>query len=157
MDNIKIGKFIANCRKEKGLTQAQLAEFLGVSNKSISRWENGNTMPDISLYEPLCKALNIEVSELLYGKRMNVDEKITHGEKSALNVLGTKEQLENLAILTEILIVVGIIISLTLTKLLATNIYETIITLVCGWFVWGFGLILRIKIKKALLKLETKE
>ena len=92
MENIKIGKFIAQCRKEKGYTQAQLAELLGVSNKSISRWENGNTMPDISLYEPLCKALDIEVSELLYGKRMNADEKVTHGEKSALNVLGTKAQ-----------------------------------------------------------------
>ena len=157
MNQIKIGKFIAQCRKEKGYTQAQLAELLGVSNKSISRWENGNTMPDISLYEPLCKALDIEVSELLYGKRMNADEKVTHGEKSALNVLGTKAQLENFAILTEILIVVGIIISLTLSKLLANNIYETIITLICGWFVWGFGLILRIKIKKIMIKLETKE
>lgn len=154
MENVIIGKFIAQCRKEKGLTQTQLAEQLGVSNKSVSRWENGITMPDISLYEPLCLALNIQVSELLYGKRMSADEKVNYGEKTALSLLGTKSQLERLAILTEILIVVGIIISLTLTKLTATTISETIITLVCGWFVWGFGLFLRIKIKKAILKLE---
>ena len=156
MDNVIIGKFIAQCRKEKGLTQAQLAERLGVSDKSVSRWENGITMPDISLYEPLCLALDVQVSELLYGKRMSVDEKANCGEKTALNLLGTKSQLETLALFTEILIFVGIIISLTLTNLLATTILEMIITLVCGWFVWGFGLFLRIKIKKAILKLEAK-
>ena len=99
-------------------------------------------------------ALSVQVSELLYGKRMSAEEKVNCGEKTALNLLGTKSQLERLAILTEILIVVGIIISMTLTKLIATTISEVIITLVCGWFVWGFGLLLRIKIKKAILKLE---
>ena len=70
MDQQKIGSFISSCRNEKGLTQAQLAEMLGVSDKSISRWENGRTMPDISLYEPLCQALGIQVSELLYARKM---------------------------------------------------------------------------------------
>ena len=59
MKQEEIGKFIAQCRKEKNLTQAQLAEQLGVTNKSISRWENGKTMMDLSLYEPLCKILDI--------------------------------------------------------------------------------------------------
>ena len=64
MDQIKIGKFILNCRKEKGLTQEQLAEKLGVTSKSISRWENGNTMPDYSLLKDLCNELDINVNEL---------------------------------------------------------------------------------------------
>lgn len=71
MDQEKIGKFIFECRKEKGITQEQLAEKLGVTNKSISRWENGKTMPDISLFESLCDELDISINELLSGKRIN--------------------------------------------------------------------------------------
>ena len=59
MDQIKIGKFIAECRKEKGLTQVQLAEQLGTTDKSVSKWENGVCLPDSSQYEPLCNILNI--------------------------------------------------------------------------------------------------
>lgn len=70
MDQIKIGKFIAESRKNLQLTQEQLAEKIGVSNKSISRWENGKTMPDVSLFEPLCDALNITINELLQGEKI---------------------------------------------------------------------------------------
>jgi|LSQX01.2.fsa_nt_gb transcriptional regulator with XRE-family HTH domain len=149
-----IGAFIRMMRKEKGMTQEQLAEMLGVSQRSVSRWENGKTMPDLSLYEPLCKALDVQVSELLYAKKMSDEEKTEHGEKTALSLLTTKSQLETFAIFTEVLIVVGIIISITLTKVLADTVPEMIITLVSGWFVWGIGLVLRVKIRKAILKLE---
>lgn len=74
MNQEKIGKFIAECRKEKNLTQEQLAERLGVSNKPISRWENAKTMPDISLFEPLCEELDISFNELLTGERVNNDD-----------------------------------------------------------------------------------
>lgn len=74
MNQEKIGKFIAECRKEKNLTQEQLAERLGVSNKSISRWENAKTMPDVSLFEPLCKELDISFNELLTGERVYNDD-----------------------------------------------------------------------------------
>ncbi len=154
MDQERIGAFIAMVRKEKGMTQEQLAELLGTSQKSISRWENGKTMPDLSLYEPLCEALDIRVSELLYAKRMLNDEKAVKGETSAIKLLMTKAQLETFAIFTEILIVIGIFISITLTKVLATTIPEMVITLISGWFVWGFGLVLKVKIRRAILKLE---
>jgi len=72
MNQEKIGKFIAECRKEKNLTQEQLAEKLGVSNKSVSRWENAKTMPDISLFEPLCKELDISFNELLTGEKADI-------------------------------------------------------------------------------------
>ncbi len=71
MNQEKIGKFIAERRKEKNLTQEQLAEKLGVSSKSISRWENAKTMPDISLFEPLCNELDISFNELLTGEKLN--------------------------------------------------------------------------------------
>ena len=74
MEQDKIGRFIAECRKKQKLTQAQLAEKLGVTSKSISRWENGKTMPDVSLFEPLCKELSISVSELLKGEENNAVE-----------------------------------------------------------------------------------
>ena len=71
MNQEKIGKFIAQERKNNDLTQEQLANKLGVTSKSISRWENGNTMPDISLFEPLCDELNITINELLKGQRLD--------------------------------------------------------------------------------------
>ena len=71
MNQEKIGLFIAKCRREKNMTQEDLAEKLGVSNKSISRWENGKTMMDISLFEPLCNELDISIIELLNGERIN--------------------------------------------------------------------------------------
>lgn len=70
MNQEKIGKFIADCRKKKKLTQEQLAEVIGVSRKSVSRWENGSTMPDYALLDSLCKELGITINELYYAKKM---------------------------------------------------------------------------------------
>lgn len=154
MNQKDIGQFIYKCRKEKGLTQAQLAETLNVSDKSISRWENGKTMPDLSLYEPLCNTLDIQISELLYGKKMNEKEKLIQGDRSAMEIFKTKSELLTFGILTELLILVGIIITITLTKIFAKTIFQTILIMVCGGFVWAFGIILRIKIKKAISFLE---
>ena len=69
MDQKKMGRFLAESRKIKGLTQAQLAEQLGVSDRSVSRWENGVTMPDVSLFVPLCQALDITLDEFFAGER----------------------------------------------------------------------------------------
>lgn len=155
MNQQKIGVFISSCRKEKNLTQVQLAEILGVSDKSVSRWENGKTMPDISLYEPLCKSLDIQISELLYAKKMTDGEKTKQGEKSALSIFKTKSQLETFGFFTEILIFIGIVITITLTRMLAVTSIQMIITVICGCFVWGFGLMLRVKIREAIRALEN--
>ncbi len=85
------GVFIAKKRKEKNLTQEQLAERLGVSNKTVSKWENGKCMPDYTVVESLCKELNITLSELLAGK-----ETVAHGEK-----LYTEDQVKLLLHQTE--------------------------------------------------------
>ena len=74
MNQEKIGKFISELRKEKNLTQEQLAEKMGVTDKSISRWENGKTMPDLSMITILAEELNVEVSELLNGRKMTKEE-----------------------------------------------------------------------------------
>lgn len=71
MSSAKIGKFIQTCRKDKNLTQEELGERLGVSSKSISRWENNITMPDISIVSALARELDVEISELLNGEKMS--------------------------------------------------------------------------------------
>ena len=73
MMNQQIGSFIAVLRKEQGLTQEQLAEKLGVSNRSVSRWENGNTLPDLSLMKSICEITGVTLAELLSGARQDVD------------------------------------------------------------------------------------
>ena len=77
MNQEKIGKFIAECRKNKKMTQSELADKLNVTDKTISRWENGHYMPDISLFNELCNILDIEVVELLNGEKSknNIDRK----------------------------------------------------------------------------------
>ena len=69
MDHIKIGTFLKLLRKEKNLTQEQLAEQLGVSNRTVSRWENGNNMPDISLLSEIAEFYDVSIPELIYGER----------------------------------------------------------------------------------------
>lgn len=73
MDQIKIGKFIATLRKEKELTQEQLGEKLGITNKTISRWENGNYMPDIEMLSLLSKEFDVSINELISGERLLID------------------------------------------------------------------------------------
>ncbi len=74
MDQMKIGKFIAVLRKEKGLTQEQLGEKLGVTNKTISRWENGNYMPDVEMLSLLSKEFGVSINELISGERLLEDD-----------------------------------------------------------------------------------
>lgn len=71
MEQIKIGKFISAKRKEQNLTQEKLAELLGVSNKSVSKWETGKCMPDWSLHQPICEILHISMNELLSGETID--------------------------------------------------------------------------------------
>ena len=74
MNQEKTGAFLAECRKQKNLTQEQLSEILGVSSKSVSRWENGKTLPDYTVLDSLCKALGISINEFYYGeKQTNMD------------------------------------------------------------------------------------
>ena len=74
MDQIKIGKFISLKRKEKRLTQQELAEKLGVSDRTIGNWENGRNMPDLSLFKPLCNELDITLNDLMSGEKVNEKE-----------------------------------------------------------------------------------
>lgn len=93
MDQIKIGKFIADERKRKGYTQKQLSEKLEISDKTISKWERGNGFPEVSLLLPLCNELEITVNELLSGERVSEEDYQKKAEENMVNLV--KEAQEN--------------------------------------------------------------
>ena len=86
MDQIKIGKFIAACRKEQKLTQLQLADKLGITDKAVSKWERGIAMPDTSIMLELCELLQINVNELLSGERITMENKNQKNEELMLDL-----------------------------------------------------------------------
>ena len=91
MDQIKIGRFIAAMRKEQNLTQRQLAEFLQISDKTVSKWECGNGLPEVGTMLPLCEALHINVNELLTGERLDVG----YQEKAEENLVDLVQERES--------------------------------------------------------------
>ena len=86
MDQIKIGRFIAACRKRANLTQLQLADRLGITDKAISKWERGITMPDTSIMLELCDILGISVNELLSGEKINMENSNQKNEQLLLDM-----------------------------------------------------------------------
>ena len=91
MDQIKVGKFIAACRKEQGMTQANLAEKLGISDRAISKWENGKSMPDTGIMLELCEHLKINVNELLSGEKIMAE---LYDKRAEENLLEMRRQVE---------------------------------------------------------------
>lgn len=92
MDQVKIGKFIAELRREKELTQRELAELMGVSDRTVSKWETGNGMPEMSMLMPLCQALQINVNELLSGERLSDDSYSRKAEENIMNLMQETEK-----------------------------------------------------------------
>ena len=91
MDQIKIGKFIASCRKQQGMTQAALAEKLGISDRAVSKWETGRSMPDSGIMLELCDLLKINVNELLSGEKIMAE---SYDKRAEENLLAMKRQIE---------------------------------------------------------------
>ena len=87
MNQEKIGNYIKLKRKNKKITQEQLSEKLGVSNKAVSNWENGKNMPDLSLFKPLCEILDISINELISGEDLKKEEYINTLEENIINVI----------------------------------------------------------------------
>ena len=91
MDQIKIGKFIASCRNEQGMTQAVLAEKLGISDRAVSKWETGKSLPDSGIMLELCELLKINVNELLSGERIIVE---SYDKRAEENLLAMRKEVE---------------------------------------------------------------
>ena len=107
MEQEMIGKFIAACRKEKGLTQMQLAEKLNITNRAVSKWETGKSMPDVSLMLDLCDILGINVNELLSGERIIMEDYQKRAEENLMELQAKKEKAQGeLESIMKILIVI---------------------------------------------------
>ena len=91
MDQIKVGAFLKHLRKEKGITQEKLSEELGVSGRTISRWETGRGMPDTSIMADLCKVLDISINELLSGQRLSSVDYNGKAEENMVELIKTNE------------------------------------------------------------------
>lgn len=115
MNQEKIGKFILECRKNKKLTQSELAEKLGVTDKSISNWENGRNMPDLSLFKPLCDILEISINDLISGEKVRKDKYQEKFEENIISTIDytTKKINEKNNVIGIVCIIFGLILAVT--------------------------------------------
>lgn len=114
MDQIKIGRFIAKMRKERAYTQRQLADRLGISDKTISKWETGNGLPDVSLMMPLCDSLHISVNELLSGERLIDSEYKNKAEENMMNLMMERAESRKKIILSAVVCFLTILSGVTM-------------------------------------------
>ena len=124
MDQIKTGQFIKACRKEKNLTQREVAEKLNISEKTVSKWETGNGLPEVSLMLPLCELLSISVNELLSGERLDEKQYIEKAERNMISLMDEKAQSKKKIILAVLVALVTLVAGLTL--ILLTDLPEIV-------------------------------
>ncbi len=108
MDQAKIGRFIASCRKRENLTQTQLAQTLGITDRAVSKWERGKALPDSSIMLELCATLKITVNDLLSGEVVMMDNYNKELEKKLLEAVKQKEQADKRLLALEIFIAVTV-------------------------------------------------
>ena len=123
MDQIKIGKFIAACRKEQGMTQAALAEKLGISDRAVSKWETGKSMPDSGIMLELCSLLGINVNELLSGEKIMTEVYDKRAEENLLEMRRQVEEKNRQLLRTEYLIVIPVV-AMGLVLILVAGLVE---------------------------------
>ena len=114
MDQIATGKFIGKERKRKGYTQKQLAEILGISDKTISKWERGNGFPEVSLLLPLCGELDITVNELLTGERVLEEDYQKKAEENMVNLVKEAQESKKKIVLSVLVSVLTLIAAIPL-------------------------------------------
>lgn len=114
MDQIKTGKFIAGERKLKGCTQKQLAEALGISDKTVSKWECGNGFPDVSLLLPLCGELGVTVNELLAGERVAEENYKQKAEENMVDLVREAQESKRKIVLAALVAALALLGSIPL-------------------------------------------
>ena len=130
MNTYQFGTFLSQLRKEKGLTQLQLAEKLNVTDKAISRWETGKNFPDIEIFEDLSKILDVSISELLEGKRIEKENLFTVSEEHIVTqIKKNRKSSKNYRIIICVILIISVIfgyIALKETGIFAGVIYNKI-------------------------------
>ena len=120
MDQMKIGKFIAECRKKNNLTQIQLAEKLNITDRAVSKWETGRAMPDSSIMLDLCRELKISVNELLSGEMIEMNNYNGKAEQNLLEMKKQKEESDKRLLAMEVVIGIATIILFLVLVMIAS-------------------------------------
>lgn len=140
MNQTETGKFIAKCRKDKNLTQAQLAEMLNITDRAISKWETGKSMPDSSIMLELCEILGITVNELLSGEKIDME---SYEKKADENLISLKRKDENsmkknviISILFSVTLLVGVMVCFICNIAISGSLTWSLIPISSIAFVW---------------------
>lgn len=152
MDQIKIGKFIQERRKEKRLTQSELAEKLDVTDRAVSKWENGNCIPDASNIQELCKILNITINDLFSGCAVDMRDNEKKLEENLLEMIKIKEKRDKELLILEIFIGVIVSIIMFLCIMIASFVqmeyWIRIVLIVFGIIPFAIGISYAIRIEQ---------
>ena len=152
MDQVKIGKFIADCRKKTNLTQMQLAEKLNITDRAISKWETGKSLPDSSIMLELCDILGISVNDLLCGEIVTMANYNKELENNLLEIIKQKEQADKRLLSIEVFIgITAIIVLFALIFVAAFIQMETwlrISLIVFGFILFGAGCFYALRIEQ---------
>ena len=152
MNQIKIGKFIAECRKKNNLTQMQLAEKLNITDRAVSKWENGKAMPDSSIMLDLCNVLSISVNDLLSGEVVTMENYNKELENKLIEMVKEKEQADKRLLSLEIF--VGIVVSVILFAMVLVASFVQmenwlrIVLIVIGFILFAIGIAYAIRIEQ---------
>lgn len=161
MDQVKIGRFIAECRKKNNLTQMQLAEKLNITDRAVSKWENGKSMPDSSIMLELCALLNINVNDLLNGEVVTMDNYNEKSEKLLLEMAKQKEEADKRLLSLEILIgmlSVIIILGFSFVASFAQMAeWQRVLLVIAGLVIGMVGIIYALRIEQAAGYYECKK
>ena len=151
MDQIKIGRFIAVCRKEQNLTQLQLADKLGITDRAVSKWETGKAMPDSSVMLSLCEILKISVNDLLCGEVVTMENNKKELENNLLEMIRQKEESDKRLLAMEwvvaILSVIVLLVPIAIASLVPMEESTQLILCFSGFIpaIIGFGFALKIE------------
>lgn len=152
MDQIKIGKFIQERRKEKRLNQSELAEKLDVTDRAVSKWENGNCIPDASNIQELCKILNITINDLFSGCVVDMRDNEKKLEENLLEMIKIKEKRDKELLILEIFIGVIVSIIMFLCIMIASFVqmedWIRIVLIVFGIIPFAIGISYAIRIEQ---------
>lgn len=161
MDQVKTGKFIAQCRKEKNMTQAQLAERMGVSDRAVSKWETGRSLPDSGIMLELTETLGINVNELLTGERISMENYQKTAENNLIKMREQEEAANRILLKLEVVIGVLATVSFLAFALLASlpafeHTALRVVLLVLGFAIFIFGVYYALWIERTAGYYECK-
>lgn len=143
MDQIKIGKFIAEERKAKKYTQRELADKLSISDKTISKWERGNGFPEVSLLLPLCNELEITVNELLSGERLQAMDYKKKAEENMVNLVKEAQESKKKIIMSamvSVLVIVAAVPLFVVAGMFEMQVWTRVLLMGIGFVIMVMGI-----------------